>query len=279
MHNHTQFIKKFVGSFLGMAGISTIIAFPGIGQANINSGSSSNSNQPILVQNSPGTSKPAPGSTNGTRSQANNLDQQFVTQAAQSDLTEIQTSRLALQRSQNQAVRKYAQRMIQEHTSSSKQLTQIAQQKKLQLPKDIGSDNRALVSQLGGLKGTDFDQAYMQGQVASHTKTLANYQNYLQQGNDPQLKAFASKVAPLVADHLEMAQNMAQGTGNTGSGTPGNTAPGSRTPGNTAPGSGTPGNTAPGSRTPGSTAPGSGTPGSTAPGSGTPGSTAPDSGR
>lgn len=261
MHNHTRLMKKFVSSFVGVAGVSSLIVFPGIVQANINSSSSNSSSQSILSQNTPGTTSPSGGTTSspggtsspGTTSPNRSLtavDKQFITKAAQSDQTEIQTSQLALKRSQNQEVRSFAERMIQEHTTSSQQLTPIAQKKGFTPPKDIGKENRALLTKLSNLKGTEFDRAYMQGQVQAHSKTLANYQNYLKQGQDPDLTAFASQFAPIVADHLQMAQNMAGGsgtTGSSGSGHSGSGHSGTGTSGTGTSGSGTSGTTAPGS--------------------------------
>lgn len=60
---------------------------------------------------------------------------------------------------------------------------------------------------------------WMDGQVQAHTKTLAEYQKYLKKGQDPQLKAFASQISPIVADHLQMAQKMASGSGTGSHGT------------------------------------------------------------
>lgn len=238
MHNRTQFIKNFVGSFLGVAGISAVIAFPTIGQANINPDSSKNSEQSILAQNTPGTARPAPGSTNRTGSQAN-IDQEFVTQAGQSDQFEIQTSQLALQRAKSPEVKKYAQQMINEHKNSSQQLRKISQQKGYKLPTTVGEANKALLTQLTNAAGTNFDQAYMQAQVTAHSKTLANYQNYINNGKDPELKAFASKTASVVDSHLKMAQSMVGNSGDSGSSS--GTSPSRSTPGTNIPTTNTPG--------------------------------------
>ncbi|KAB8334773.1 DUF4142 domain-containing protein [Scytonema tolypothrichoides VB-61278] len=236
-------MKKFVGSLVGVAGISTFIVFPPMVQANINSRSSNSSNKSLLSQTTPGTTSPSGGTTSSPRTTTPNgsltaLDKEFMTKAAQSDQTEIQTSQLALKRSQNKEVKDFAQRMIKEHTNSSQQLKQIAKKKSFTLPKDIGQENKALLTKLTKLNGKNFDQAYMQGQVQAHTKTLADYQNYLSQGQDPDLSAFANKIAPIVAEHQQMAQNMAGGAGTPGSVTPGTTTPRSGTPGSVTPGSG-----------------------------------------
>ncbi|WP_232224109.1 DUF4142 domain-containing protein [Mastigocladopsis repens] len=269
MHNHTRLMKKFVGSLVGVASVSTLVVFPGMVQANSNFDSSDSSSQSILAQSSQKTPSPSPnttpssGNTSSPRTTSPNrsltaVDREFMTKAAQSDQTEIQTSQLALKRSKNQSVRDYAQRMIQEHTNSSQQLTQIAQNKGVTLPKDVGKENKGLLTKLTKLNGTNFDRAYMQGQVQAHNKTLANYQNYLKQGQDPELTAFAGKIAPIVADHLQMAQNMAGSTGTSGTGTPGTGTSGTGTSGTGTPGTGTPGTGTSGTGTPGTGTPGTG---------------------
>jgi putative membrane protein len=165
----------------------------------------------------------SPGTTTSPRTTTPNhsptaRDKEFMTKAAQSDQTEIQTSKLALQRSKNQSVREYAQNMIQHHTNSSQKLTQIAKKKNFPLPTDIGTENKALLTKLSNLNGAEFDKAYMNGQVQAHQRTLAEYQSYLKQGQDPELKAFASQVEPIVASHLATAKNQVGNTVRSGSG-------------------------------------------------------------
>lgn len=202
MQNHNKTIKNIIGAFLGVASVSALINLPGLVQAKLNSSQS-------IAQMSPnGGTMSAPGSTNSNPGANTTLDREFITKAAQSDMTEIQTSQLALQKSQTKAVRDFAQEMIREHTNSSKELKPIAMSKNVTLPKDIGPENKALLASLRKVNGKNFDRAYMQGQVQAHTKTLAEYQKYLEQGQDQQLKPFAAKISPIVAHHLQMAQSM-----------------------------------------------------------------------
>ncbi|GAA6618153.1 DUF4142 domain-containing protein [Scytonema sp. NUACC26] len=238
MHNRTHSIKNFIGSFLGVAGISAVIAFPTIGQANINPNTSHNSNRSILAQNTPSKPSPAPNSTNRTGNQAN-IDQKFVTQAGESDQFEIQTSQLALQRAKSPEVKKYAQHMINEHRNSSKQLSSIAQQKGYKLPTTIGQANASLLTQLTKAVDTNFDNTYMQLQVTAHTKTLDNYRNYIANSSNSDLKAFATKTAPIIENHLKMAQSMVGNSGDSGSSS--GTSPSRMTPGTQRPTTNTPG--------------------------------------
>lgn len=232
-----KLMKKFLGSFLGVAGVSALIGFPGMAQAHLQQSSSNNSSKSIIAQNTPdttpsgtmstpgtpdttpsgntstpGTTDTTPSGTTSTPNSTNSnpslsvLDKEFMTKAAQSDTTEIQTSELALKKSKDKAVKDFAQHMIQDHTNSTQELTQIASTKGFTLPKGVGSENKPLLTKLQQTSGKSFDRAYIQGQIQAHTKTLAEYQKYIKQGQDPDLQAFAKKIAPIVAQHKQMAQ-------------------------------------------------------------------------
>ena len=122
-------------------------------------------------------------------------------------MTEIKTSQLALKRSQNPQILSYAREMIQAHTDSTNKLKPIAARLGLKMPQSLGAENQSLVNSLNGLSGTQFDRAYMDGQTKAHAKAQANFQTELKQGQNSQLKAFASEILPVVSMHLEMAKN------------------------------------------------------------------------
>jgi putative membrane protein len=128
--------------------------------------------------------------------------------AAQSDMTEIKTSQLALNRSQNPKVLQYAREMIQAHTDSTNKLKPIAARLGLEMPKTLGAENQALVDRLIRLSSNQFDSAYTTGQAKAHAQTQAVYQNELQKGANSELKAFANEILPVVSMHLQMAKSL-----------------------------------------------------------------------
>ncbi len=142
---------------------------------------------------------------------SNDTDVLFMEVASMSNLTEITTSRLALQRSSNAAVRAYAQRMITEHTRAQAELNAIAAQKGVRLADKPGADQRLLYNRLTTLSGTAFDAAYKNVQVNSHALTLDLIQTYRSIGKDQQTLAYAAKIQPAVADHLVDARALAGG--------------------------------------------------------------------
>jgi putative membrane protein len=127
----------------------------------------------------------------------------FRMMAASSDMLEIQSSRLALERSRNEAVRGFAQRMIRDHTRTTNELMRIAP---IQGQPAMDPRHAALLTQLQGAQGADFDRAYVQGQVMAHREAVALFESYARSGDNRQLVAFAREQRPHLRRHLRSAQ-------------------------------------------------------------------------
>lgn len=141
------------------------------------------------------------------------IDRQFIIDAAQGGIAEVRLAQLALQRSNNEDVRRFAQQMIQEHTAANRELMQLAAQKGISVPETTGSRYQAAMQRLMQLSGESFDQAYMsEAGLNGHLEGTAVYQRQAMLGQDADLKAFAARTLPRVQDHLQMAGRM---TGNT----------------------------------------------------------------
>ena len=63
---------------------------------------------------------------------------------------------------------------------------------------------------LAALSGPDFDRAYMKDQVKIHERSLRDFQREIRDGQDDDVKAFAARVLPLVAEHLQTAQTLSK---------------------------------------------------------------------
>jgi putative membrane protein len=138
--------------------------------------------------------------------------------AARGNNAEIATSQLALQKSSNQMVRSYAQRMIQEHTQANQRLSRVAAQHGITLPTDPGPLNAAIAQQLAQLSGTSFDRAYMSTQENLHMQAIGLYRTAVQQGKAADVKQYATALLPSINNHYQMANRaVAQNrTGNAG---------------------------------------------------------------
>lgn len=156
-----------------------------------------------------GNPPPAPMAAMPAMPMVSEADSTFAMAAANSDMTEIQSSQIALQKARRPAVRQFAQMMIDEHTRSTQRLMTIAQGKNIVLPTALDAQHQQMVDQLNPVPaGPRFDREYLRMQVMSHQQTLATMQQYAANGTDPELKQFASDMVPVVQNHLQMAQRL-----------------------------------------------------------------------
>jgi putative membrane protein len=134
--------------------------------------------------------------------------QAFVDMASASDMYEIEAGKLAQQMGKSQAVKDFGAMMVKDHTKSSTELKTAAGKA------DGVTVNPKLTakqqSDLDALKsaGDNFDATYKQQQVAAHEMALSMLQGYGQGGDNADLKAFATKTAPVVEGHLTHVRDL-----------------------------------------------------------------------
>ena len=132
----------------------------------------------------------------------------FLAHASSGDQFEIQSSQLALQASQSQAVRNFADLMISDHTRLSQAMGAAAQSAGVPPPAPaLLPEQQAALDQLRAAgTGPSFDMAYKNAQITAHQGALSLFQNYAANGDVPALKATASQALPTIQMHLNQAQ-------------------------------------------------------------------------
>ena len=132
----------------------------------------------------------------------------YMAMAGSSDQFEIQSSQLALQMSQNVAVRNMANLLIADHTRSTQMVIAAAQSAGLTPPPPtLLPPHQAMLDQLRSAgSGPSFDMAFKQLQVQAHQEALALHQNYSANGDVPAPRTVAGQIAPVVQMHLQHAQ-------------------------------------------------------------------------
>lgn len=133
----------------------------------------------------------------------------FVTQAAISDMFEIQSSQLALQQS-DEPTKAFAKQMITDHEKTAGEIKAMIQGGKVQaqIPTTLDSTHQNKLDTLKGLKSVEFTKQYHTDQVTGHKNTVDLYKRYAAEGDNPELKAFASKHLPHLEQHLTKAQEL-----------------------------------------------------------------------
>ncbi len=132
----------------------------------------------------------------------------YVMQAGASDMFEITSSRTVLSSTKDPKVRMFAQQMIKDHTTSTKEVMAAARKDKVaMMPPKLNSMQADMVAQLKAAKGPARDSLYMQQQAQSHQMALQLQQSYAANGTAPDLKMTAGMIVPVVQSHIAMLQN------------------------------------------------------------------------
>jgi putative membrane protein len=133
-------------------------------------------------------------------------DSTFVTKAAEGGLAEVQMGQLAQQHASNSEVKQFAQQMVTDHTKVNDELKTIASGENITLPTTMSPKDQAKYNRLSKLNGAAFDKAYMNDMVADHRADISEFRRESEQGNNAQLKNFASKNLPTLEQHLKLAE-------------------------------------------------------------------------
>lgn len=140
----------------------------------------------------------------------------FVRLAAESDMFEIQSSQMAVERAQNAEVKEFARMMIEAHNKTTADL-KAAIQASGQAITPPTQPSEEIADELNDLRETaagDFDKAYIDEQVEAHQEALNLMQRYAGDGDVPELQAFAAATAPAIQQHLDRAKALQETLGN-----------------------------------------------------------------
>ena len=133
----------------------------------------------------------------------------FLQLAGGSDVFEISSSQVALQRSQNPEVRRYAAMLVEHHTLTTNQALAAAKAAGILPPPPVlQPDKRDRITRLFAVAPDGFDREYLTQQVPAHEAALAVHRTYADEGDTPPLRAVAQGAVPIVTRHLEEAKRL-----------------------------------------------------------------------
>jgi putative membrane protein len=141
-------------------------------------------------------------------------DAQIASIVVTANQVDVDAGTLAASRSTSQEVKRFAELMVTDHTGVNKAAIDLASRLKV-TPQDnptaqslkTGGDKN--LARLKTLRGTDFDKAYIDHEVAYHQQVLDALDKTLIPGaTNADLKALLVKVRPAFVAHLEHARSL-----------------------------------------------------------------------
>ena len=194
-------------AFVGLA-----LSFAGLSSAR----TAQNANSSATGQNSNGVGGANTNETGGRGNMNGGMgggalasqDRKFAMTAAMSDMFEIEVSRLALERAPSDHVKQMAQQLIDDHTRTSQELSQLAQARGLTPPASLDAKHAGMLTRLRGLSGAEFEREYVrQAGVKAHEQAVKLFRDESRKGRDAELRAFAARTLPALEGHLQMARS------------------------------------------------------------------------
>lgn len=131
----------------------------------------------------------------------------FVDNAAEGGITEVEAGKLALEKSSSADVKTFAQHMVTDHTKANQELMTLAKKLDIQVPDDAALTDKAKKAILE-MRDESFDEAYANNQVAAHEKTVELFKKESTSSDNAELKAFATKTLPTLEAHLKAAKDL-----------------------------------------------------------------------
>jgi putative membrane protein len=161
------------------------------------------------------TSHPSSSSRSGASSTASTsiatplskADEKLVVQLAQATMTQINSAKLAEEKSKNEQVKILAKKMMDDHIKALDELKQLALAKGVTLPNEVDRQQKLLENRLTSLSGEKFDKHYIE-QVAE--RAHKDEQKLLSQtgskAQDLDLKNYAKKILSIVESHQQLVR-------------------------------------------------------------------------
>jgi putative membrane protein len=134
--------------------------------------------------------------------------QDFMRKATETDLSDIDMARLALQKSHNSDVRDFASMIQNDLTAALKDLSDLMKDKGVSQPKIAPADARQDAGRMAGLAGPEFDREFINTMVADQQKAVEMFRDQIGIAMDADVKQYAEGRLPKLEMHLEKAQRL-----------------------------------------------------------------------
>jgi predicted outer membrane protein len=133
---------------------------------------------------------------------------EFLIEAMQDTMAEIQICELALEKSPNEDVKQFAQQMIDEHGQMGRDMEKLAADKKLKAPREIRPEQEMTVDELSSLDGQNFEQRWIQYNIDVHERDIKVFSHYAGEEPDPEIRKMAENGVKMLRQHLKLAHDV-----------------------------------------------------------------------
>lgn len=134
-------------------------------------------------------------------------DSEFVMKAASGGIAEVAIAKEAQSKATNPDVKKFADRVVTDHTKVNEELARIAKDAGLTLPEKPDAAQEEKVKYFHD-STKDFDKEFVHHMVDSHTKGVELFTKASKELKNDRLRMFADKSLPTLKEHLQIAKEL-----------------------------------------------------------------------
>ena len=131
-------------------------------------------------------------------------DADFVAEQVAANYGEVELAKLAAEKSSNSDVKRIAQKLVSEHQKNIKELGQLATQKAISVPSQAEEKDLKTVTDLREEDDAkDFNNQWCTELIDKHESAIKDYENQLENTEDPDLKTWIGNTLPGLRTHLD----------------------------------------------------------------------------
>jgi putative membrane protein len=135
-------------------------------------------------------------------------DAAFVKMAAIGGMYEVYLGDLVAKKTTNDDVKKFAERVVKDHTAANAELLVAAKAGGFEVPAKIDDKHQQKYEAFKAYKGDAFDRDYVKDMVKDHEEDVALFTRASKDAKNPAIKEFATKTLPTLQKHLEMVKKL-----------------------------------------------------------------------
>jgi putative membrane protein len=135
-------------------------------------------------------------------------DAEFIRDVDADNFLEIRLGQLAEKRAREESVKRFARRMVEDHTSLQKQWTSMASNNGMEFKSGMGPRHRDKLQRLEKLSGRAFDREYMTLMVQNHKDYLDYFRKEGRAAKSGPVRRLVDRGIPLLEEHVSQAKRI-----------------------------------------------------------------------
>lgn len=120
-------------------------------------------------------------------------DQTFLMNAAKGGMMEVEMGKMAVKMGKSADVKNVGKTLVADHTRANGELMALAKAKGVKLPP---------APKMQKMSADNFDSKFLTQAAQDHQKDIAAFERAAKNSKDPEVKAFAKKMVPVLKGHM-----------------------------------------------------------------------------